>query len=74
MKTIYDLTRHDQATIKQVHAQGELKARLRALGIQKGARIEVLECAPAKQTMQIRVDTMKLALRMNEAKEIEIDA
>ena len=73
MKTVYDLIKNQTATIRKIHAQGELKARLISLGFQKGAEIEVLECAPGKQTMQIKVDQMKLALRMNEAKEIEIN-
>ena len=73
MKTLYDLKKHESGRVKKLLATGDLKTRLLSFGIQKGATIEILECAPAKQTMQIKVDSMKLALRLNEAKEIAID-
>ena len=72
MKTLYDLDRNDTAIIKKLHAVDALKARLISLGLAKGNSIAILECAPAKQTIQIEIGTMKLALRDTEAKMIEV--
>jgi ferrous iron transport protein A len=72
MKTVYDLVKQERATIKKLHATGDLKSRLLSLGFHKGAEISVTECTPSKQTIQVNVESMKLAIRMNEAKEIEV--
>lgn len=72
MKTVYDLTKNETATIKKLHATGDLKSRLVTLGFHRGASITVQECTPGKQTMQVNVENMRLALRINEAKEIEV--
>ena len=73
MRTLYDLNRNDVAIIKKLHALDSLKARLISLGVTKGSEVKILECAPAKQTIQVQIGSMKLALRENEAKEIEIN-
>ena len=72
MKTVYDLIKAETATIKKLHATGDLKSRLLSLGFHKGAEIVINECSPTKQTIQVTVEKMKLAVRMNEAKEIEV--
>ncbi len=72
MKTVYNLTSNESATIKKIHATGDLKSRLLSLGFHKGADITVKKCAPGKQTFQVLVGQMNMALRMNEAKEIEV--
>lgn len=72
MKTVFNLIKDESATIKKIHATGDLKGRLLSLGFHKGAEITVKKCAPAKQTLQVLVGQMNLALRMNEAKEIEV--
>jgi ferrous iron transport protein A len=72
MKTVYDLSKSESAIIKKIHASGDLKSRLLSLGFHKGAELSVTECTPAKQTIQVMVENMKLAIRMNEAKEIEV--
>lgn len=72
MKTVFNLIKSEQATIKKLHATGDLKSRLLSLGFHKGAEIKITECTPAKQTIQVMVENMKLAIRMNEAKEIEV--
>ncbi|KIM11517.1 MAG: hypothetical protein KU37_04740 [Sulfuricurvum sp. PC08-66] len=74
MKRLYDLSRNDTATIKKIHSNEALKLRLISLGITKGAQVTVLECSSTKQTMQIEIGTMRIALRDNEAMEIEVDA
>ena len=72
MKSVIDMVKGERATIKKIHATGALKARFITLGIQKGADVIIEECAPAKQTLQVTVGTMTLALRHSEAKEIEV--
>lgn len=72
MKTVYNLVKSESAIIKKLHATGDLKSRLLSLGFHKGAEISINECTPSKQTIQVTVEKMKLAIRMNEAKEIEI--
>lgn len=74
MKTLIDLRKGERAVIKKIHASGELKTRFMSLGIQKGATVLIEECAPAKQTIQVKVGSMILALRHNEAEEVELDA
>ena len=72
MKTVFNLMKSESATIKKLHATGDLKSRLLSLGFHKGAQIVITECSPSKQTIQVSVEHMKLAIRMNEAKEIEV--
>jgi len=61
------------ATIVKINASGPLKQRLISLGIMKGATVELLEYAPAKSTVEIKVGKMRLALRREEAALIEIE-
>ncbi|MDD2651801.1 MAG: FeoA family protein [Sulfurimonas sp.] len=58
--------------IKKLHATAELKARLISFGVMKDAVIEVLEYAPAKSTIEIKVGKTRLALRAQEAELIEV--
>jgi len=58
--------------VTKLTTKGDLKQRLISFGIIKGATIEILEYAPAKATVEIKVGKMKLALRANEAQTIEV--
>ena len=61
------------ATISKINATGPLKQRLISLGIMKGASVELLEYAPAKSTIEVKVGKMRLALRREEAEMIEVE-
>ena len=70
---LLDLQIGERATIRKIHAAPELKRRLISFGVIKGAEIELLATAPAKSTVEIRVGKMKIALRKEEAKTIEVE-
>ena len=70
---LLDMSIGESATIKKIHATPELKRRLISFGIIKGAEVELLATAPAKSTVEIRVGKMKIALRKEEAKTIEVE-
>lgn len=60
------------ATVVKNNATGALKQRLISFGLMRGSKIEILECALGKQTIEIRVDKMVIALRNEEAELIEV--
>ena len=72
MKTLIDC--HKACTVKVVklNAKTDLKQRLISFGIMKESIIEVLEHAPAKSTIEIKVGKMRIALRAKEAELIEV--
>lgn len=59
--------------VLKLNAESDLKQRLISFGIMKEAIIEVLEYAPAKSTIEIKVGKMKIALRAKEAELIEVE-
>jgi len=73
MKILTDCPKGCEATIKKLHASGPLKQRLVSFGIMKGATITLLEYAPRKSTIEVKVGKMRLALRKEEADMIEIN-
>ena len=70
---VLDLDIGEEAVVKKLNAPWELKRRLISFGIIKGATIKVLAVAPAKSTIEIEVGKMKLALRKEEAKTVEVE-
>ncbi len=58
--------------VVKLNGASELKQRLISFGIMKNAVIEVLEYAPAKSTIEIKVGKMSIALRAKEADLIEV--
>jgi Fe2+ transport system protein FeoA len=58
--------------VKKVHAKEPLKSRLFAFGITKGQKVKVLKHTLAKNTFEIEIDNTKVALRDEEAAEIEV--
>ncbi len=73
MKTLLDCHRACRVKVIKITAKGDLKQRLISFGIMKEVELEVLEHAPAKSTIEIKVGKMRLALRAEEAKLIEVD-
>ena len=72
MNTLTDCPRGCQTTIVKLHATGPLKQRLVSFGIMKGASVTLMEYAPRKSTVEIKVGKMRLALRKEEADMIEV--
>jgi len=72
MKTLLDCHKACVVKVTKLNAKDDLKQRLISFGIMKEARIEVLEHAPAKSTIEIKVGKMRIALRAQEAQLIEV--
>ena len=67
MKTLIEYDKGAKVEVIKLNAPKELKQRLISFGIMKGALIEVLEHAPAKSTIEIKIGKMRIALRAQEA-------
>jgi len=72
MKTLKDCKKACKVKVVKFHADSELKQRFISFGIMKNAELEVLEYAPGKSTIEIKVDKMRIALRAQEAELIEV--
>jgi ferrous iron transport protein A len=72
MKTLIDCKKGCRVGVVKLSAPKELKQRLISFGIMKEAVIEVLEHAPRKSTIEIKVGKMRIALRAEEAELIEV--
>jgi len=72
MKTLIDCDRACKVKVLKLNAKDDLKQRLISFGIMKETIIEVLEHAPAKSTIEIKVGKMRIALRAQEAGLIEV--
>ncbi len=58
--------------VKSIDANTQLKNRFYSFGIVKEATIKVEAVTLAKETMEIKINKSKIALRLSEAKSIEI--
>jgi len=72
MKTLIECPKGCKVVILKLNAPIELKQRLISFGIMKEANIEVLEHAPRKSTIEVKVGKMRIALRAEEAELIEV--
>ncbi len=72
MKTLNDCKKACVVKVVKLNAKDDLKQRLISFGIMKEAIIEVLEHAPAKSTIEIKVGKMRVALRAQEAEMVEV--
>jgi len=74
MKKLLDCQKGDRVMVKKLNATNELKQRLISFGIMKEADLEVLELAPRKKTIEVKVGKMRIALRAEEAELIEVES
>ncbi|SFV65557.1 hypothetical protein MNB_SM-4-1134 [hydrothermal vent metagenome] len=72
MKTLFDCNKACVVKVIKLNTKGDLKQRLISFGIMKEAVLEVLEHAPGKSTIEIKVGKMRIALRAQEAELIEV--
>jgi len=72
MKNLLDCDRGEKVKVSKLNAAYDLKQRLISFGIMKDAELEVLAEAPRKKTIEIKVGKMRLALRSEEAAQIEV--
>ena len=68
-----ELKKQEEAVVQKVNAGGELKQRLASFGLLKGANIKIIDCSLGKSTIEVMVDGTLLALRKNEAENIEVE-
>ena len=73
MKTLLDCKKACRVKVLKLNAPSELKQRFISFGIMKEAEIEVLEHAPGKKTIEVKVGKMRIALRDQEAELIEVE-
>lgn len=73
MKTLLDCHKACVVKVIKLNAKDDLKQRLISFGIMKEAIIEVLEHAPGKSTIEIKIGKMRIALRGQEAQLIEVE-
>ena len=74
-KTLFDLVSGDRARILRIRGGGSLSIRQRLLdmGVTRGSEVKVERHAPLGDPVEVFVKGYYLALRMNEAKEIEVE-
>lgn len=74
-KTLFDLLTGQRARIVRIYPGGPqgIRQRLLDMGITKGEQIRVERHAPLGDPVEITVKGYYLALRMSEAKEIEVE-
>ena len=73
MKNLLECEKGCKVKIVKLNAVSDLKQRLISFGIMKEAVVEVLEHAPRKSTIEIKIGKMRLALRAEEAELIEVE-
>jgi len=70
--TLNSLPEGTSATITAVNADKELRNRFNSFGVVKGATVYVERYTLAKQTMEIRINKTRMALRLSEAGKVQI--
>lgn len=65
-------TKGGKATVAKINATGALKQRLISFGLMKGSEITMLECGLTKSTFEIKIGSVNIALRREEAELIEV--
>ena len=68
-----ELSMGDEAIIKKIRAKEPLKSKLLSMGITRGEKIKVLKHTLAKNTFDIEVANTNVALREEEAQQIEVE-
>ena len=74
MKKLIECERGEKVRVVKLHAHNELKQRLISFGLMKESIVKILELAPRKKTIEIKVGKMRLALRAEEAELIEVES
>ena len=74
-ETLFDLVSGDEATIVRISGGGpkSIRQRLLDMGVTRGAKVRVERHAPLGDPVEVTIKGYYLALRMNEAKEIEVE-
>jgi len=75
VRTLFDLTTGETARIVRIRNTGPrgIRQRLLDMGVTRGAVVRVERHAPMGDPVEIAILNYRLALRMNEAHEIEVE-
>jgi len=68
-----ELNISESGIIKKIYAKEPLKSKLLSMGITRGEKVKVLKHTLAKNTFDIEVGNSNIALREEEAKQIEVE-
>jgi len=68
-----DLHKGDNALIKKIETNEDLKTRLASFGVVRGSELSIEACSVGKKTMEILVDGTLIGLRGDEAQQIEVE-
>lgn len=71
--TLDKLENKKSAKILKIDCDTHLKNRFYSFGIVKGAKVKVKEQTLAKNTIEVEVGHTKIAMRVAEAKKIEVE-
>lgn len=72
--TLEKLPFHQEAVVSAVHGEGALRLRLLDMGVTPHAKVTVLRAAPMGDPIEIRIRGYSLTLRLEDAKNIEVEA
>ena len=67
-----ELKINESGIIKKIHAKDPLKSKLLSMGFARGEKVKMLKYTLAKNTFDVDVNGVNVALREEEAKEIEV--
>ncbi|PCJ56008.1 MAG: iron transporter [Planctomycetota bacterium] len=70
--TLDNMSKGESATITAINCGKELKSRLNSFGLVRGQTVEVEKRSLAKNTLEIIINNMHLAIRSTEAEKIEV--
>ncbi len=70
--SLNELEKNEKAMIVKIHAPQVLRQRMQMLGIRKNQVLTLKACSLGKQTIEVEVDSSLVAMRIDEAKKIEI--
>lgn len=75
VKSLFDLVTGDRGVIRKIEGlqSPELRQRLLDMGITRDAPVEVVRHAPLGDPVEVRVKGTFLALRMEEARYIQVE-
>jgi Fe2+ transport system protein FeoA len=62
----------ESGTITKIYAKEPLKSRLLSMGFARGERVKILKHTLAKNTYEVEVNRIPIALREEEAAQIEV--
>lgn len=68
-----DLKPGDSAVIRDIELEGNIKSRLMAMGLVRGAKVKMMRIAPLGDPIQIKVMGYNLSFRKCDAKHIKVD-